>query len=235
MARDFELQSRDEEILAATIDGTEYTDEPQSRIEYLLLELKELIEGGGSPTDYATDINFSMDSGTFVITAQLKNKDGDPLGTAKTVDIPLEATVVGGSYNAQTKTLILTLVSGQTISIPIGDIISGLQAEITAQNPLDADLVDDSTASHKFVTTAEKAQIATNTSDISSLSSGKVDKVTGKGLSTNDYTTAEKNKLAGLNNYDDTEVRGLIAENASDISDIQDTIGDINTVLEEVL
>lgn len=31
--------------------------------------------------------------------------------------------------------------------------------------------------------------------------SGKVDKVEGKGLSTNDYTTAEKNKLAGLSNY----------------------------------
>ena len=30
----------------------------------------------------------------------------------------------------------------------------------------------------------------------------KVDKVDGKGLSTNDYTTAEKNKLAGLNNYE---------------------------------
>lgn len=29
----------------------------------------------------------------------------------------------------------------------------------------------------------------------------KVDKVSGKGLSTNDYTTVEKNKLAGLNNY----------------------------------
>ena len=33
-------------------------------------------------------------------------------------------------------------------------------------------------------------------SDISTLQSGKVDKVQGKGLSTNDYTTAEKNKLA---------------------------------------
>ena len=30
---------------------------------------------------------------------------------------------------------------------------------------------------------------------------GKVDKVDGKQLSTNDYTTAEKNKLAGLSNY----------------------------------
>lgn len=156
MARDFELQSRDEEILASIIDGTEYTAEPESRIEELLIELKEAIEGGGSSTDYATDINFSMDSGTFVITAQLKNKNGDPLGTAKTVDIPLEATVVGGSYDAQTKSLILTLVSGQTVTIPIGDIISGLQAEITAQNPLSADLVDDTNATNKFTNATEK-------------------------------------------------------------------------------
>jgi hypothetical protein len=39
----------------------------------------------------------------------------------------------------------------------------------------------------------------------------KVDKVSGKGLSTNDYTSAEKTKLAGLNNYDDSEVRSLIS------------------------
>ena len=40
--------------------------------------------------------------------------------------------------------------------------------------------------------------------------SGKVDKVTGKGLSTNDYTTAEKTKLAGLTNYDDTAVNNAM-------------------------
>ncbi len=38
----------------------------------------------------------------------------------------------------------------------------------------------------------------------------KVNAVNGKGLSTNDYTTAEKNKLAGLSNYDDKALRGLI-------------------------
>ena len=37
-----------------------------------------------------------------------------------------------------------------------------------------------------------------NSSDVTSGLAGKVDKVTGKGLSTNDYTTAEKNKLAGI-------------------------------------
>jgi hypothetical protein len=37
---------------------------------------------------------------------------------------------------------------------------------------------------------------------INSILANKVDKVTGKGLSTNDFTTAEKEKLAGLNTED---------------------------------
>jgi len=41
--------------------------------------------------------------------------------------------------------------------------------------------------------------------------SGKVDKEQGKGLSTNDYTTAEKTKLAGLENYDDTALAGRVS------------------------
>lgn len=48
-------QSRTEAILRATIDGQEYNNLPESRIEALLLELKEVIEaggGGGGTTDY---------------------------------------------------------------------------------------------------------------------------------------------------------------------------------------
>lgn len=45
---------------------------------------------------------------------------------------------------------------------------------------------------------------------IKSALDGKVNVVSGKGLSTNDYTTTEKNKLASLQNYDDTEVRNMI-------------------------
>jgi hypothetical protein len=56
----------------------------------------------------------------------------------------------------------------------------------------------------------------------------KVDKITGKGLSTEDYTTEEKTKLAGLSNYDDTAL-------SSRVDDLEDTVGDINTILEEVL
>ena len=56
----------------------------------------------------------------------------------------------------------------------------------------------------------------------------KVDKVSGKGLSTEDYTTSEKTKLAGLSNYDDTAL-------TSRVSALETTVGDINSVLEEVL
>lgn len=45
---------------------------------------------------------------------------------------------------------------------------------------------------------------------IADLEQNKEDKVEGKGLSTEDYTTQEKNKLASLQNYNDSEVRELI-------------------------
>lgn len=46
---------------------------------------------------------------------------------------------------------------------------------------------------------------------IANLEQNKEDKVEGKGLSTEDYTTQEKNKLASLQNYNDSEVRELIS------------------------
>ncbi len=53
---DWTPESRSEEILFATINGEEYNGLPESRIEELLLELKEVIEagggGGGGTTDY---------------------------------------------------------------------------------------------------------------------------------------------------------------------------------------
>ena len=44
----------------------------------------------------------------------------------------------------------------------------------------------------------------------------KVDKESGKGLSSNDYSTEEKEKLAGLSNYDDTEIRNALSSKVND-------------------
>ena len=52
------------------------------------------------------------------------------------------------------------------------------------------------------------------------LLSNKVDKIIGKGLSTNDFTDEEKNKLNSLTNYDDTEVRNSINEINSNLTKV---------------
>lgn len=66
-----------------------------------------------------------------------------------------------------------------------------------------------------------------NKTEVDSKLVTKVDKVTGKGLSSNDYTTSEKNKLATLSNYDDTAIK-------QQITDINAAIGDIGDVLDSI-
>lgn len=65
----------------------------------------------------------------------------------------------------------------------------------------------------KWVLINNKAteDISTLKQDVEDLKTNKVDKVEDKQLSTEDYTTAEKNKLKGLSNYNDAEVRELIS------------------------
>lgn len=58
---------------------------------------------------------------------------------------------------------------------------------------------------------------------------GKVDRQTGKGLSTNDYTTKEKNKLAGLTNYNDSEVRELITALTLKVNGLEERVAALET------
>lgn len=111
-------------------------------------------------TKYGSSLVLSIDNTTYVMTATLKDQDGNTLGTAQTIDLPLETMVVSGSYDDNNKKIILTLKNGQTVEFSVADIISGLQTEITVNNKLSADLVDDSNTTNKFVTTAEKSKIA---------------------------------------------------------------------------
>lgn len=76
---------------------------------------------------------------------------------------------------------------------------TNLNSEITRAKAAEAKALSDAKtdAASKY---QPKGNYLTSHQDIS----GKVDKVSGKGLSTNDYTTAEKNKLASL--PDDFEV-----------------------------
>ena len=107
-------------------------------------------------TKYAASMTLSLDSSTYVVTAQLKDQDGNSIGSEQTIDLPLESVIVSGSYDSTNKEIVLVLDNGDTIEIPVGDLVDGLQSEITANNMLDADLVDDSTSTNKFVTSSDK-------------------------------------------------------------------------------
>ena len=119
--------------------------------------------GGGMPSDvkYATNLSLTIDSSTFVVTAQLIDQNGDNLGTAQTIDLPLESVVVGGSYNDQTKKVVLTLQNGNTVEFSVADLVAGLQTELSATNKLNPAYINyDST--HAAVTEAQRTQIGTN-------------------------------------------------------------------------
>lgn len=61
------------------------------------------------------------------------------------------------------------------------------------------------------------------------LIAGKVDRQTGKGLSTNDYTTEEKTKLAGLSNYNDSKVRELITALTLKVNGLEERVAALET------
>lgn len=140
-------------------------------------------------TKYGASLSLTINSSTYVMTAQLKDQDGNDLGSAQTIDLPLESVVVSGSYDSQNKKVILTLQNGSTIEFSVADLVSGLQTEITSNNKLSADLVDDTSTTNKFVTTTEKDTwnakqnaLATQTAYTNKGSATKVPRITTNNL-----------------------------------------------------
>lgn len=89
------------------------------------------------------------------------------------------------------------------ITAAIGELDSSIASE-AGKAIASVTVVDGKITSSTKIAVPSKTSDITNdsgfqtASDVSTAIAGKVDKVTGKGLSTNDYTTAEKNKLAGI-------------------------------------
>lgn len=87
-------------------------------------------DGSGNQitTFYGHSIAFTVNSQTFVLTAQLLSATGAVLST-QTVDLPLESVVVSGDYNSETKEVELTLQNGSVISFSVADLVDGLATE----------------------------------------------------------------------------------------------------------
>ena len=119
-----------------------------------------------------------MDTTTFVITAVLKDQDGTALAT-QTIDLPMETVVVGGSYDKTAKKIVLSLQNGETVDVPVADLVSGLQNEITSTNKLSADLIADGTT-NKVVTATEKTTWSGKQDKISDLATIRTNASSGK-------------------------------------------------------
>lgn len=92
-----EIPGRDEQILQSIIDGTEYNKKPKSRIEALLLELKEVIEEGGGVSDYEALENLPQINSVTLI----GNKSLSDLGLANPMVIKGRVNTVADLANVQ--------------------------------------------------------------------------------------------------------------------------------------
>lgn len=124
----------------------------------------------------AASLSLTMDPSTFVMTYTLTDNVGVVLSTGN-IDLPLETMVVGAYYDGDTKEIVFELESGAELRVPVGDLVSGLQTEITSDNKLASDLVSDELQDHKFVTTHEKdvwnAKADVETEEIASLAESR--------------------------------------------------------------
>lgn len=186
-------------------------------------------------------IDLEINGTTYVITLSLKDINGNVIST-DTIDLPLESVVVGGSYDSTNKKIVLTLENGNTVDIPVGDLVAGLQTELSSSNKLNADYIDDSNSGKKLVTTSEKdtwnakldssalTDYVKNT-DYATSSTGGVIKIgNATSINSSGVIYAQSLTYSQYNSYSNNTFIGKgTLENV-----LNARIGDINTVLDTI-
>lgn len=93
-------ESREEEILVSTINGEEYDKAPESRIEALLLELKEVIEEGGGGGGGTSNYNLLTNKPSINSITLAGDKSLEDLGI--TAEIAKVAKMIAGYFDIET-------------------------------------------------------------------------------------------------------------------------------------
>ena len=205
------MLSRIENILQSIVDSSEYDGPVQSRIEQLLLDIKSVISAGGSggvteatvSTMITTAINSLIDSAPDEYNT-LGKIAAHLLLTDEQIQTIKEQ--VNDRYTKEETNELVSKIPKFTIevvtSLPTEN-ISTTTVYLKTGAKSDPDNIYD-----EYIYVNSKWELlGTQKIDLTNfytkeeadgILNGKVDKVSGKGLSTNDYTTAEKNKLAGI-------------------------------------
>ena len=205
------MLSRIENILQSIVDSSEYDRPVQSRIEQLLLDIKSVISAGGSggvteatvSTMIATTINSLIDSAPDEYNT-LGKIAAHLLLTDEQIRTITEQ--VNDRYTKEETNELVSKIPKFTIevvtSLPTEN-ISTTTVYLKTGSKSDPDNIYD-----EYIYVNSKWELlGTQKIDLTNfytkeetgdLLNNKVDKVSGKGLSTNDYTTADKNKLSGI-------------------------------------
>ena len=171
------------------------------------------VTGGGGTVDLSN--YYTKPETNTLLDTKVNKVDGKQLSTE--------------DYTTVEKTKLASLENydDTTVKADIAANTEAIEAEVErakAAEKVNADAIDTVDAAYKSADVTLQGNIdaevtrATNAeSELNTKIDSKVDKVDGKQLSTEDYTTAEKAKLASLENYDDTTVKGDIAANTAAI------------------
>lgn len=159
-------------------------------------------------TKYAAALSLTIDSATFVVTGQLKDQNGDNLGVAQTIDLPLESVVVGGSYNSQTQKVVLTLQNGNTVEFSVADLVYGLQTELSETNKLNPAYINYDSM-HRAVSDTEKSEWNGKQDAINSSHKLSADFIDDTGA-TNKFATDEELEQIELNKNNISSIENSI-------------------------
>ena len=109
------------------------------------------ISSKANASDAIGSLSLSLNQSSYVITLSGTYVNGTAFTVSDQIDLPLESVVVDGNYNDSTKKVELILKSGSTVEFSVADLVNGLQSEITSENKLSGNLIEDGTISYSQI------------------------------------------------------------------------------------
>ena len=181
--------------------------------------------GNTITTFYGHSLTMTIDSTTYVVTLSLLDAGGTALST-QTIDLPLESVVVSGSYDADTKEVVLTLQGGTEVRFSVADLVDGLASqsaldgETQARQQADTALgqrIDDLNASEIALSVPNIS--ATNVADGMEELVENINQITGGGVVTGVKGNAETAYRTGQVNLTPANIGAATEEALQDVID----------------
>lgn len=98
-------------------------------------DINENLKNYSLITETGNKIDLTVNSSTYVMTLDLKDKNDNVLSTGS-VDLPIESMIINVTYDSEKKELKFTLQNGNVIEVPLNDLISGLITDESLENTL---------------------------------------------------------------------------------------------------